>query len=186
MASTELLEGWFDTPGRKGDRTLEMQLLGLDPLFDEVRGATILDIGCAEGLISLELARKGAEVTGVEIVASHIETAKQLRGALPCRFEVADANVYEPDGEYDIVLLLAILHKLKDPSATCTRFAKAAKSLLVMRLPPEHAPAVVDKRSGLVKHDMAAVMTYQGFHLERITRGSFSEWCGFWRRNRDK
>ncbi len=180
------MKGWFQTEGRPGDRTLEMQLLGLDPLFDEAKGATILDVGCAEGLLSMELAKKGAQVTGVEIVESHIEVAKQLRGALSCRFEVADANDYQPDEDYDIVLLLAILHKLKDPSRACARFAKAAKNLVVMRLPPENAPTIIDERSGNVRHDVAAVMTWYGFHLERVTRGSFSEWTGFWRRNRDK
>ena len=186
MASTEPIEGWFTTPDRPGDRTLEMQLLGLDPLLDEAKGVTVLDIGCAEGLVSMEMARRGAQVTGIEIVPGHIEVAKRLRGALPCRFEVADANVYEPDEPYDIVLMLAVLHKLRDPSRALARFAKATKTLAVIRLPPEHAPAIVDKRSGGVKHDTAAVMAWYGFHLERVTRGSFAEHTAYWRRHKDK
>lgn len=178
----ESLKGWFEVDGRPGDRTLEMQLLGLDPLFDEAKGATILDVGCAEGLISMELAKAGAMTHGIEIVPSHIETARQLRGNLSCSFEVADANVWIPDQEYTIVLLLAILHKLQEPSKACAKFALAAKDLVVMRLPPEKAPVIVDKRSGNVPHDMKAVMTWYGFELERVTRGSFSEWCGWFRR----
>lgn len=183
MAGTESVKGWFTTEDRPGDRTLDMQLLGLDPLFDEAKGATILDVGCAEGLLSIELAKAGAEVTGIDIIASHIEMAKHLRGSALCRFEVADANDYEPD-EYNIVLLLAVLHKLKDPSRACARFAKAAKDLVVMRLPPERAPVIVDERSGNKPHDMAAVMTWYGFERERVTRGSFSEWTAFFRRRR--
>ena len=183
-------KGWFEVEGRPGDRTLEMQMLGLDPLFTEVAeyelrgGVRILDVGTAEGLIAIELGRWKAHVHGIDIVPSHIEKANELVGGMPCTFEVADANEYEPHKEYDIVLLLAILHKLKDPSRACARLAKAAKDLVVMRLPPEHAPAIVDKRSDSVKHDMQAVMTWYGFELERVTRGSFSEWTGYFRRRR--
>lgn len=180
----DVAKGWFIVEGRDGDRTLEMQLLGLDPLFDEAKGATILDVGCAEGLISIELAKAGAQTHGIEIIERYIETAKRLRGNLSCSFEHADANYYRPDDEYDIVLLLAILHKLKDPSAACAKFALAAKNLVVMRLPPEHAPTVVDKRSDYVPHDMKAVMTWYGFELERVTRGSFAEWTGYFRKRK--
>lgn len=186
MADVESVKrGWFDLPGRPGDRSLDMQLLGLDPLLEHCSGTTILDIGCAEGVLDLELADRGAIVHGVEIVKEHVEIARKLAASYTTAvFECGDANTYEPHREYDTVLLLAILHKLKDPSRACARFAKVAKDLVVMRLPPEHAPGIVDARSGNKKHDMQAVMTWYGFQLERVTRGSFSEWCGWFRRIR--
>ena len=94
------IEGWFSTHGRDGDRTIDQQLLGLDPLFDEVKGKTVLDIGCAEGLISLHLCTKfkAKSVHGVEIIASHVAVANSLRGENSnCTFERADANHFEPD-----------------------------------------------------------------------------------------
>jgi len=183
IENPEPLKGWFEVEGRPGDRTLEMQMLGLDPLFEEAKGATILDVGCAEGLISIELAKAGAHVHGIDIIESHIETAKRLRGNLSCSFEVADAATYEPE-EHDIVLMLAILQKLKDPSHACARFARAAKDLIVMRLPPANAPLILDRRSNKVPHDMKAVMTWYGFEQERVTRGAFAEWCGYFRRRK--
>ena len=47
--------GWFTTAKRPGDRTLEQQLVGLDKVLAEVAGKTVLDAGCAEGLISMEI-----------------------------------------------------------------------------------------------------------------------------------
>jgi ubiquinone/menaquinone biosynthesis C-methylase UbiE len=183
MADAEPVKGWFEVEGRPGDRTLEMQMLGLDPLLDECKGATILDIGCAEGLIAMELAKAGAKVHGIDIVESHIETAKRICGNLSCSFEVADAATYEPEA-HDIVLMLAILQKLKDPSHACAKFARAAKDLIVMRLPPANAPIILDRRSNKVPHDMKTVMEWYGFQQERVTRGSFSEWTGFFRRKK--
>ena len=56
--------GWFvinhDKAGhRDGDRSLEQQMRGLEKLVREVHGKTVLDIGCAEGLISMALVRAG-------------------------------------------------------------------------------------------------------------------------------
>lgn len=42
-------EGWFHTPGRLGDRSLDQQLMGLDSLFERCFDKTVLDVGCAEG-----------------------------------------------------------------------------------------------------------------------------------------
>ena len=177
-------KGWFNTAGRPGDRSLDQQLIGLDPLLAEAAGKTILDIGCAEGLISIELAHLGGarHVHGIEIVPGHIDIAKQLAGDLPCEFEVADANNYLPTETYDIVIALALLHKLRDPSAAATRFARHARSLVVLRLPPENAPIIIDARSGNVPHDISLAMHQSGFALERLTSGPFNEWCGYWRR----
>ena len=160
-----------------------MQMLGLEPLLDEAKGATILDVGCAEGLISFELAKAGAHVHGIDSIEALIETAKRLRGNLSCSFEVADAVIYEPE-EYDIVLLLSILHKCRHPSAVCSRFVNAAKDLLVMRLPPEKAPVIRNQRTRDISHDMKAVMSWYGFELERVTRSAFSEWVGYFRRKK--
>ena len=55
-------KGWFVTDGRAGDRTLAQQLVGLDKI--NVQGATVLDVGCAEGLISIEMAKRGAAGPG--------------------------------------------------------------------------------------------------------------------------
>jgi trans-aconitate methyltransferase len=144
---------------------------------------TILDIGCAEGLIAMELARRGARhVHGIEIVPGHLKVAHALRGDLACTFEHADANTYLPRAEYDIILMLAILHKLKDPSAACRRIAGYALGGVVIRLPPEHAPRIKDARSGFREHDIAGVMHELDFTLAGTFSGHFDEWVGYFLR----
>jgi 2-polyprenyl-3-methyl-5-hydroxy-6-metoxy-1,4-benzoquinol methylase len=71
-------KGWFTTAERPGDRTLDQQLCGLDGLQHECAGKTVLDVGCAEGLISHYLARLGARsVYGIEIVPGHVDMANR-------------------------------------------------------------------------------------------------------------
>jgi SAM-dependent methyltransferase len=175
--------GWFHTPGRPGDRHLDEQLTGLYPLLAYCYGKSVLDVGCAEGLISHELARRGAlAVHGLEIVPGHVDVANTLRGDLPCTFEVADANDYAPARSYDIVVMLALLHKLRDPSAACRRFASVARSMVVLRLPPVGAPFIVDPRSNNQVHDIEAVMQDVGFKRMSVGCGHLNEWVGTYRR----
>lgn len=176
--------GWFETPIRPGDRTLEQQLLGLEPLFDDIAGKTVLDVGCAEGLISIECAKRGATfVKGVEIVSGHVVMAKKLCNGLPCKFIVSDASDWEPDRLYDVVLLLAILHKLPDPTSVCANLARVARELCVIRYPASSVgEVIVDERSGNQPHDIGDVMRSIGFKLERVTDGPLDEKAYFYRR----
>ena len=179
-----MTKGWFNTPGRPGDRTLDDQLKGLDWLFANCAGKTVLDIGCAEGLISIELAKRGAvAVHGVEIVPEHVAVANKLRGDLPVTFEVGDANTWRPRRVYDIVIALALLHKLKNPTAAAAAFAEAAREAVVLRLPPEHAPTIIDPRSKNEPHHIGDTMRQAGFKLIfAAKKGHFNEWVGVWTR----
>lgn len=179
-----MTKGWFSTPGRPGDRTLDDQLKGLDWLFANCAGKTVLDIGCAEGLISIELARRGAlAVHGIEIVPEHVAVANKLRGDLPVTFEVGDANAWRPRRAYDIVIALALLHKLKNPTAAAAAFAEAAREAVVLRLPPEHAPTIIDPRSNNEPHHIGDTMRRARFQLVLAKKiGHFGEWVGVWTR----
>lgn len=192
MANSQPVKGkpWFSTPGKPGDRTLEQQLMGLDPLFAEVAGKTVLDVGCAEGLISIECAKRGANaVTGMEVRMTAVEAARRRNVDGVTDFYHADAETFTKEiwktPGWDIVLMLAVLHKLRDPSAACRRLAAAAKDLVVIRLPPKYAPDVVDERSGMRVHDINATMAETGFFCEVSNyNGPFGEWVGYYRRAR--
>lgn len=179
-------KGWFIAGGRTGDRTLEQQLTGLAPLFETIAGKTVLDAGCAEGLISIALAKAGAaKCHGLELVSGHVQMASDFAAeeGVPCTFEVANLNGYdigqcEPA---DIVLMLAILHKLNDPTAVCIELAGRAREKCVIRLPPT-GPVIIDDRSGRVPHNIPAAMDRAGFDLMHETLGPFEEWMGYFTR----
>jgi protein-L-isoaspartate O-methyltransferase len=192
MAQTQPVKGnpWFAVGNRLGDRTLAQQMQGLDRLFAEVEGKTVLDVGCAEGLISIEMVKSGASwVDGVEIRKDAVQNARMLGRSMSLHgdvtFDWGDANEYRPAGDYDIVIMLAVLHKLKNPTAACARLVACAKSLVVIRLPPEHAPTIIDGRSGGEPHHIGVTMERSGFVLEHAAcDGPFGEWVGYYRRVR--
>lgn len=183
-AKVKLRKGWFLGLGRDGDRTIDQQMNGLEKLLLEVPGKTVIDAGCAEGLISMELAKAGAaRCLGLEVIPRFVEVANEFVGDLPCRFEVANLNEYDLSAvePADIVIMLAVLHKLRDPSTVCAALARLARDLCVIRLPP-YGLVIVDDRSERLPHDIGAVMAHAGFRLESETRGPLEEWVGYFRR----
>jgi SAM-dependent methyltransferase len=87
-------------------------------LLGDVAGRTVLDLGCGSGENSLLLARRGAEVIGVDISESLLALARQRLAANGCaaaavHFVPASAHRLPiPDASVDVVLGVAILHHL--------------------------------------------------------------------------
>jgi hypothetical protein len=190
IASSKPTKTWFPVGRGEHERSLVDQMRGLRPVVDEFRMCrskgrplTALDVGCAEGLIAMEMAKAGAiHVHGVEVVAQRVADANRLRGSLPCSFDVGNVSTYSPARPYDVLLALAILHKLQDPSATLYRLVhNFCQRLVVIKLPPGRGPLVLDPRSNNVPHDLDAVLMDLGFVLEQQTEGVRDEWIGFWR-----
>lgn len=82
------------------------------------RPHTVLDIGCGQGRDALFIARLGHTVTGVDLSPAGI---KQLDAAaksenLPITGVVADIESYQPEGQFDILLIDRTLHMLTDDS----------------------------------------------------------------------
>jgi SAM-dependent methyltransferase len=113
--------GWFTTAEQSGLYELAERLTGLAPLENVATNATILDLGCAEGLIGLHfLGLGGALLHGVDRHSRFVETAQTIARLQPkARFFKFDLNVLAdqiPDGllsSYDIVLCLCVAHKLR-------------------------------------------------------------------------
>jgi trans-aconitate methyltransferase len=175
---------WFKFDGREGDRTLDQQMLGLGLLMRSVKNATVLDVGCAEGLITIEMAKVGATALhGIEIRPQAVTDANALRGDLPITFEQGDMNSWLPQRNYDVVVMLAILHKLKDPLTVLDKLLYRCRDLAVLRLPPRSDnPVVHDARSGSKRINLKSAFTSNGFTQIHWTPGYLDEWVGYYRR----
>ncbi|HBX49979.1 MAG: SAM-dependent methyltransferase [Bacteroidetes bacterium RIFOXYA12_FULL_35_11] len=68
----------------------------------------ILDIGCGTGRHSLELARRGYYVTGIDLSDSLLQKAQQIaeEEKLKVRFLKKDARRFSFEGKFDLVLMI--------------------------------------------------------------------------------
>lgn len=103
--------------GTRGRRTSSIKRM--QAVVNEIggNGNSILDIGCAEGLFSLELARSGSTVIGIEgklsrVIQAYADAAKEnLRNVT---FFNANADEHFLSGlpKFNYILLLAVWHHM--------------------------------------------------------------------------
>jgi len=81
--------------------------------------ATALDVGCGVGRWSVELARHGYHVMGVDLSSNMIERAQERAAALnvDCEFITADAAQLQLGRRFDVVLCVTVLQHILDPCA---------------------------------------------------------------------
>lgn len=183
-------KGWFKIPGIRpeGDRTIEEQMLGLAPALAEAKGKTVLDLGCAEGAIAREFAQAGAaRVLGIELLAPHLAVARAWCRKYPqVRFICAHLGDYiaaqESIRQYDIVLALGIIHKLRDPAVPLRFAAQSARSLMLFRAPAKATHGNVASKHTGITCNVPRIMAAEGFAEERLIPGVRGEAVQYWRR----
>ena len=76
--------------------------------FQLAPGSRILDVGCGTGRHAIELARRGFEVTGVDISEGMLAEAEKASSAagVAVRLIQCDATMFVPDQLYDAALCL--------------------------------------------------------------------------------
>ena len=208
-------KGWFTIPGvQDGKFDLKRQMAGLDVVRRECAGATILDLGCAEAFLSLQLAKAGAQlVHGVELEGSRVQAAKRIfdqqcpnvsRHFIEWDLSRFDQLFLEttPDSRpggvslltrYDIVLCLAIAQKLPNPGRFLRLASTLCSDLLAVRLP---FPVIDDERSSnipvdvrrMVADEFDLIQETEGYprDLARPYQAGDLAWLGIFRRKRKK
>lgn len=104
-------ESLFENYGERYDSEVFTKgtLKECDFIEEEIRhdrSLKILDIGCGTGRHSIELARRGYDVTGIDLSDSMLERARTKAGDLDVRFLKADARDLPFDEEFDLVIMI--------------------------------------------------------------------------------
>lgn len=85
-------------------------------LMKNIRGKKVLEYGCGPGSAAFELAKAGADVTGIDISDVAIQQSKERakREGLNINFQVMDAeNLDFKDATFDLICGSGILHHLE-------------------------------------------------------------------------
>ena len=91
--------------------------------FDGYRGRSVLEVGCGAGVDLVRFARRGANVTGVDLAASAIELARAnfAQQGLQGRFEVANGeHLPFPDNTFDMVFAHGVVQYTANPGQLVT------------------------------------------------------------------
>lgn len=107
---------------------LEQQLLF--ELLGPVAGKVLLDVGCGDGALASELARRGAAVTGLDADPAIIAAARRRAqaAAMPLQFVEGQAESLPfESGSFDLVLAVTVLCFVRDAERAVSEMARVLK-----------------------------------------------------------
>lgn len=123
------LGDWFHNLNLGGVQTAPQHFLGDYPtvkwqrfshaLPQDLRGATVLDVGCNAGFYSLEMKRRGAgRVLGIDSDPRYLAQARLAAEVEGLDIELRQMSVYDLPSlreRFDLVLFMGVLYHLRHP-----------------------------------------------------------------------
>ncbi len=143
----EALGPWFHDLDLSGVRTAPGHPLGnflrdlwatVSPAFPEdMRGKSVLDVGCNAGFYSFQLAARGADVTGVDHNPRYLAQARYAAEVLGHgAVEFVEMDAYDvPDlaRTFDYVVFMGVLYHLRHPLLGLDRVRRVVGERLVFQ-----------------------------------------------------
>jgi 2-polyprenyl-3-methyl-5-hydroxy-6-metoxy-1,4-benzoquinol methylase len=112
----------------------------LEELFAQAAPESILDVGCGEGVLTVEWAERigDGRVVGIDLDDPKLraEWETRARANLEFRAEEATSLSFEDDS-FDMACAIEVLEHVPDPEATVAEMARVARRHLLVSVPRE-------------------------------------------------
>lgn len=104
----------------------------------DLRGWTVLDVGCNAGYYTIELARRGARVTAIDVNPRYLEQARWAVKAwgLSTAVRFQQMQVYDLarcDAMFDLVLFMGVFYHLRYPMLGLDIVAQKVRKLMIFQ-----------------------------------------------------
>jgi 2-polyprenyl-3-methyl-5-hydroxy-6-metoxy-1,4-benzoquinol methylase len=112
----------------------------LDELFELAAPASLLDVGCGEGVLVHRWATRlgDARVVGIDLEEESIQAGWRERQAPNLEYRVMEAeNLPFADGEFELASAIEVLEHVPDPEHTVGEMARCASRFLLVSVPRE-------------------------------------------------
>jgi magnesium-protoporphyrin O-methyltransferase len=172
-----------------------MREILLSRLPADLHGARVLDAGCGVGQLSVEAARRGAEVVAVDIAPSLLEVARdRLPADVRGRIRFLAGDMLDPAlGHFDhVVAMDSLIHyRAVDIAAALARLADRTARSVVFTVAPstpalqamhvvgkafprsDRSPAIVPISAARLKAALAPVSDWRLATVERVRSGFY-------------
>jgi 2-polyprenyl-3-methyl-5-hydroxy-6-metoxy-1,4-benzoquinol methylase len=129
----------------------------LDELFERCAPASLLDVGCGEGVLVHRWAKRLGErrVVGIDLEEESIQAGWREHTAPNLEYRVVEADEL-PFGadEFDLISAIEVLEHLPDPGRTLAEMARCARSHLLVSVPREPLWRLLNMARGAYLRDL--------------------------------
>ncbi len=112
----------------------------LGDLFEQAAPASVLDVGCGEGVLTAQWAdRPGVErIVGIDLEDPKLQAEWEERRRENLEYRVMRAeNLPFADGEFELATAIEVLEHVPDPAHTVAEMARVASGHLLVSVPRE-------------------------------------------------
>ena len=169
----EHYDSWFKTP--TGSKVFELELKKLFDLIGPSQGMKMLDVGIGTGIFALEFAKRGVEISGIDLSEKMIEIA--VKRGLNARLGSGEDI---PFGEnlFDVVLSMTSMEFSHNPDKFVSEMARVAKpaGIIIVAVLNVFSFYGVERRlKGLFKKSVfSGAHFYNFWELRRLLRRHLS------------
>jgi 2-polyprenyl-3-methyl-5-hydroxy-6-metoxy-1,4-benzoquinol methylase len=129
----------------------------LDELWEIAAPASVLDVGCGEGVLTSQWAERldGGRVVGIDLDDPKLRAEWDARRLPNLEFRAADATALAfDDDEFDVATAIEVLEHLPDPEATLAEMARVARRHLLVSVPREPLWRMLNMARGAYLRDL--------------------------------
>lgn len=144
----------------------------LRELFAQADPASVLDVGCGEGVLVHSWAQQRPEgrFVGIDLEEDSIQAGWAERQAPNLSYRVMRAeNLPFADGEFDLASAIEVLEHVPDPEHTLAEMARCARSHLLVSVPREPLWRALNMARGAYLSDLGNTPG----HLNHWSKRSF-------------
>jgi SAM-dependent methyltransferase len=112
----------------------------LDELWTKAAPSSILDVGCGEGVLTLEWAERlgDGRIVGIDLEDPKLRAEWAKRSRLNLEFRAEEATQLSfSDDEFDLASAIEVLEHVPEPEATLAEMARVARDHLLVSVPRE-------------------------------------------------
>lgn len=158
-------------------------------LPQDLQGWRVLDIGCNAGYYTFELAKRGGQVSGIDVDPLYLRqaawAAEQL--GLADRVTFRQMQVYDlahEEGDYDLVLFMGVFYHLRYPMLGLDIVTQKTKRLLVFQSLTMPGEEIYTETSGLQLEDRAVMQEPGWPKLAFLEHDFANDHTNWWAPNR--
>ena len=112
----------------------------LDELWRKAAASSVLDVGCGEGVLTVEWAERLGDrrIVGIDLEDPKLRAEWEKRDRPNLEFRAEEAtHLSFADDEFDLAAAIEVLEHVPEPDATLAEMARVARSHLLVSVPRE-------------------------------------------------